>query len=317
MDWLQSPQFPPGLIAMLGGVALLYAAAQSLGGVIAQTSVDSPGRRALWHAGPIAAAAIAAMCLGHGEMALAMLTGSSVAALSLAPGVCRVISSSRYTPASYDPFGKLLLAPALLLWLIGKHAEIDWLTGTFLAVQAILFLWIGWDRQTLQRFSFWTCIIFVLASGVAAVAMVLALHGAVLLKEDLSTLTPGIFAAGVIAPVLILPLLGESVRLTEEHRASEARSMQIALATINLTAVIPLCVLISYLGPHLFPWLSGGALAFPLGTWRVDCVALIILAAWNLSDTIPSRWPGSIKGVLLILFYGAYLLYLARADLYL
>jgi hypothetical protein len=317
MDFSILAQLPAGLIAMLGGVILLYASAQSLSGAVPQAFVDSPRRRAFWHAGPIAAAAVVAACLGHGEMALGILTGCSVAALSLAPGVCRVLSSTGDSDAQNNPLGVLLLGPTLMLWLIGLRAEINWLAGVFLAVQGILLLWIWREPFGSKRPSILKGVIFLLATGVAAVAAVLAIRGAVRLHDDLPTLTPGIFSAGIIAPILILPMLGESVRLTEEHRAGDARTMQVGMAIINLAVILPLCVLASYFAPHFFPAISGGALPFPLGTWRIDCVVLVILAAWIFSGTTLPRWARQMEGVLLIVLYGAYLISLARVELFL
>jgi hypothetical protein len=136
------------------------------------------------------------------------------------------------------------------------------------------------------------------------------------LRGELSTLTSAIFAAALVTPVLILPVLGECIRLTEEHRASDARIVQTVMAMILITGILPLCVAVSYWRARM---LAGGVgtIAFPYGTWRVDSVVLVILALWIFSgQSFSSGWR-KFEGMLLILIYGVYLISLAWIGQYL
>lgn len=318
------PTLPAGMTAMVGGMVLIYAAAQSLSTAASHISPGSPGRRAFWHAGPIAAAAVVAAFLGHGDIALGILTGSAIVALSLAPGVSKIIAVRSRSVGGAYPANALLLAPVLLLWLIGLRAEINWLSASLLGAEGLLLCWVWREPRGVQRVSPLMCVIVFLATAVAAVASVLAIRGALRLQAEMAALlegvvplTPGIISAGLLAPILTLPLLGESVRLTEENRAAEAQNTQVALAMINLTALVPLCVLASYLRGSLLHLAPTGPIPFPLAIWRVDCLVLAILATWLLSTDLLPRWLQQVEGILLIVLYGAYLISLAFVELYL
>lgn len=301
---------------MLGGLALLYASAQTLSGAIAYALPHAVGRRAFWHAAPIGAAAIVASALGHSEMALGMVTGASVAVLSLVPGVCKVMATSEDSGAAVDSRCAMLLGAVLLLWVIGLRAEINWLGAICLAVQGLLLVGVWRESADVRRPSIGSLLIFVLSIAVAALASILAVHGAVRLRGELSTLTSAIFAAALVTPVLILPVLGECIRLTEEHRANDARIVQTVMAMILITGILPLCVAVSYWRARM---LAGGVgeIAFPYGTWRVDSVVLVILALWIFSGQSFSRGWRKFEGMLLILIYGVYLISLAWIGQYL
>lgn len=330
MDFSQSANATSALGPMLGGLILLYAAAQVLAGAMIHVEQVGPGRRAIWHAIPVAAIALVAAFQGHTQIALCVLTGTSVAALSLVPGICQIVSpepqSTPSTPASW----RALIPATLVFWMIGFHVQIDWLDAIFLVIIGLGILWIwhepgAWMPSSAPRPSPLRIIILFLAIGVAIIAAILAIRGALRLEDvyisyanqrgERPPFTSIIFAADIVAPVLMLPLLGQSAQLIERQRPVEAYSTHVGLVAINLCVLVPLCVLVGYFRPEIWPDAAAQAMPFPLATWRVDAVLLIILSLSLLPRAGLRRGAMRIEGVILVLVYAGYLISIAGIQM--
>lgn len=316
------------LAALLGGLVLLYASALSLAGSMVGVDEVTAGRRAISHAIPIAITAIIAALMGHLAMALGILTATAVAAVSLAPGIALVISSTQPITPQWARRWRTLLPAALVLWLIGFSSEIDLIQACFLVIEglALVLIWREPSEATAappaqQPITVGRFILILLGIGLAIVGAPLAISGSAQQQFNLP-LTLGIVAAGILAPILILPILSESARLAERGRGAEARTAQVGLALINICLLIPVIVFIGYGYPHhsitaatapsTQPAVVNFATPFPIGIWRVDSVLLVVLGLWLLASTL-GRWTSTkIEGVILIILYAAYLVSIAQ-----
>ncbi|HWB52706.1 MAG TPA: hypothetical protein VG722_00870, partial [Tepidisphaeraceae bacterium] len=177
--------FHSAVAGLIGGLVLLYLAALTIAGVMVDFEQSAPGWRAVAHGVPIIAAAIVAAALGQGVMALCILTGAAVAALSLAPGISQLLEPAHETSANWAPHWRVLLPVTVLIWLIGFRAQVGWLGGAFLAIEGLAILWMWIETAQPPRMSIARIVIFLLAAALAVVASVLAIHGAMRQQMEL------------------------------------------------------------------------------------------------------------------------------------
>ena len=128
---------------------------------------------------------------------------------------------------------------------------------------------------------------------------------------------PTLLAGAFLSPLLILPMLASGTDLAHRGRSSEAASALVAVALLNLFALLPVVVLLWYVcsaAPDaglLTKLLSapghGQPIPLPLGVWRIDTVVLTVLGFAVIPIAL-GRWRiGKPESVGLIATYAGYL----------
>jgi hypothetical protein len=294
--------------ALMGGVAMLYAAGRAAVVALAHNA-SSPGRRALGHWMPIAAVTAAAVVLHEPLLAMSVIFATSVATLALAGGAVALSETTPQDPA-YDgsphlaSFGGLLLPAALLALLAGFSGQIGWFNAAALALEglAVLYVWRDWIDAP-EKPEKTSSLNLVLAILLALVGAWIAVKGAIGATHLLGFVSPGIVATSTLAPLLAAPMLLSGANLAQQGRAWAAWSTHIAVVQLNLCVLLPLTALFWLLRWHT-------PLAFPLATWRVDAVVLVLLAAIT-----GRRRPGNAEGFFLMILFVGYVLAVIGATL--
>ena len=158
----------------------------------------------------------------------------------------------------------------------------------------------------------------------------------------------GLLAAGVLSPLLVLPMLSSAADRAHRGRSAEACGAMVGIALLNLCALLPAVILVWYartfaaaggwpaalaaagavpaFGPvpngppaPLNPvflkraqwsaaFATGRPVPLPMSLWRVDVVVLLVLG-FALTPLALGRWVvGRLEGVGLVVAYAAYLL---------
>lgn len=134
-----------------------------------------------------------------------------------------------------------------------------------------------------------------------------------------------LLAVGVWSPVLLLPLIGAAATLAQKGRTTSVVGGAVTLTLINLCVILPTAIVAWYVMPIVHYALAGGPavasttrgveagalqvtpLHFPMVTWRLDSVILLVLAVALLPVAL-GRWTiGRREGVALVVLYALYL----------
>ncbi len=309
---------------------LLFIAASAIGfyiagrvGVDALTDLDRPSsiRLALGHWFPIALLAIIACAVGQPIIAICTVLGTCVAALLLTLGLITATTGDSIGVADTARAWLLLLPAALLVFLAGFRAHLTWFHAIVLLLEglAVAVLWgtpprpAPADPQSAastapRRLTAGRWLEFALALIVAGFSAFLAISGTLHMSNEIPLTTPGLIAAVGLAPLLILPMIGTGTALAERGQGSVAASGLVALSLLNLCLLLPLLVFTAAIRNwYLALAASAIAVPFPMVTWRVDTVFVLIMGA-VLAPVALGRWRlGRAEGVILVLAYAAYI----------
>jgi hypothetical protein len=134
------------------------------------------------------------------------------------------------------------------------------------------------------------------------VSAVMAVVGISDVASRVPHLTTGLMGALMIAPALVLPMIGSGLSSTSHSRGGSIVSIGVDCVLLNLCVLLPITIIV---------WrLHAGAdepLPYPMASWRVDAVMLVIFGA-ALLVTTTKRWvPGKIEGVIGIAAFAAYM----------
>src|SRR5580658_10011230 len=137
-----SELFGTGRAMLLVGAVLLYVASRA--GAHALAGLDeSPGRRAVGHWLPIAAAVVTAIVMRRGDWALSIIFATSVGCLSLLLGSICIVSPHSEASDAYRRFWPFALPAALLALLVGFAGNLSWRNAVMLLIEGgvLLFVW--------------------------------------------------------------------------------------------------------------------------------------------------------------------------------
>jgi Ca2+/Na+ antiporter len=336
-----SELFGTGRAMLLVGAVLLYVASRSGARALAGPD-DSPGRRALGHWLPIAAAVVAAIIMRRGDWALTIIFATSVGCLSLLLGSICIVSPNSEAPAGYRRFWPFALPAALLALLVGFTGNLNWISALMLLIEggALLFVWreisaaesaaiqrIGPGRpekENLREFRSIDVALCILMAVIGAIAGVL---GAQRISRDSPAIPDITTVVAILSPILVLPMLTGGAALATKNRSSEAVTTAIAVVLLNICLLLPVTALLwypvqtidanSFHTIHLTLSAIRNASPLPFGwvTWRVDSVVLVVLS-FALFPAAMGRWKlGRSEGLTLIAVYGVYVLMEAAASL--
>lgn len=139
-----------------------------------------------------------------------------------------------------------------------------------------------------------------------------------------------LMAAGVISPLITLPLLAAGTDMAQHSRGGHAISACIGISLLNLLALLPALVILWWIkvawaggawpvAAIIFPQGTGGfgklvmiarrlpSLPMPLMVWRVDTVVLAILGVMLLPAAIGNWRVRRLEAIVLVLIYAGYL----------
>jgi len=340
-DWVEL--IGSGRMMLLVGAVLLYVASRA--GVEALAGKEAwPGRRAVGHWIPIAAAAMVAVAIHRGDLAISIIFATSVGCLSLVVGSICIVSPDSDSPAAQRRVWPFALPAALLTMLAGFTGELNWRhalvllieggalgfawrelsAGGSLAVAELKgkaenrreFDWLGWANVGL-------CVLLSLIGGIAGV------NGAQRMSRDFPAIPDVAMIVAVLGPILVLPMLTGGAALAQSDRGWAAITAAVAVVLLNLCVLLPVVTLIWYpaqmINPkdligsihHLASTGLGGSTPLPFSwvTWRVDNVVLV-LVSFVLIPASLGRWRlGRTEGFTLIAVYAIYVLMEAAGSM--
>jgi len=268
--------------------------------------------RSLFHWVPVAAVSLAAACSGHFELAFGVILGTSIAALCMVVG----ISALGGQEVTLDRRAVYILPAALLLFLIGFNAKITpWsagvlaLQGGAIALGAITRSKAAPAKAVKARRSILAGPDLVLSVALSGLTAWAADRGSMHLVTEIRSLTPGLVGSLVLAPALMLPLIGTAQSLLGAGRDSDAASLAVPIALLNLCLLLPVCIALCFWGDS-----TKTSLFFPMLNWRIDCLILVIISAALVPAAFKNWRLGWIEGLVLIAAYALYLVVSLKAG---
>lgn len=331
-----------GRLLLLLGAALLYVASRAAVDALSGGR-PSPGRRALGHWIPIAAAALVALALRRADLAISIVFATSVGCLSLVVGSIAIVSPDDEAPPAFRRLWPFALPAALLALLVGFAGQFSWQSALLLLIEgfALLFAWNELSnageaslavgevdappkiRQGGRKF--WV-VNLVLSICLALVGAVAAIFGARHISKDLPQISDVAGVVAVLGPLLVLPMLTGAAGLAQKRRAWAATTAGVGVVLLNLCLLLPVLIVLWY--PVNVHWSSVTSLhlmlsslanvpAMPFAwvTWRLDNVVLVLLA-FMLVPVSLGRWRlQRAEGFTLIVLYGVYVLMEAAGSM--
>jgi Ca2+/Na+ antiporter len=316
--------FGSGRVMMLVGAVLLYVASRA--GVEALAGSEaSPGKRAVGHWIPIAAAALAAMWIGRGDIALSIIFATSVGCMSLLLGVICIVTPYSDAPAVYRRVWVFALPAGLLTLLAGFAGHLTWWHAGFLLIEGLV-LMLAWRELSadgmieahhdaravrwVRRMDFVLCLFLSMLGAIAGVIGAEHVSATLHSISDLATIV------AVLAPLLVLPILTGGAHLAQTNRAGAAITTGVGVVLLNLCLLLPVIVLMNYPlqvvhgQEHLVAQLARipevSPVPFSWVTWRVDNVVLVSLS-FALVPAALGRWKmGRAEGFTLVGLYAVY-----------
>lgn len=278
-------------LLFVGGLGLLISV------MFAARAIDfeqdsTPLRRIFVHWLPIVAAVLFATFLGYGEMAVAMIFGTSVALLSVVTGFVVIAGPLTDVPNQPRRLWPFLPVLATLVFVLGLRGTLGYFEVIALLIQGLLLLllWgsVKYSSPQPQMSSptrplQWVGLLCAMAlAGIAAWA---ATRGAAALGEIDIRYPSSVIAATLLSVALALPMVSSGVQTASEGRTAIAIGAQVGMVMLNFTVLLPGVVLLrSFLKAMARPT-SGPAsnavveaFLYPRLSWRIDAVALLILS---------------------------------------
>lgn len=344
----------PSLVVLCA--LMLYISGRALVDALAGRGRIAPGRRAIALWLPIVLVALVAAALGHLEMALAAVFSGNVAALTLVLGLALLMHPSQPPQPPQQSIRRIwafVLPTALLVLLAGFHARLTIWHAAMLAAEglAILLLWLDRSQTVPEPVSQpaaspsstlrWIQILLALALAVVGGWGVCG--GILDISRQNSLFSPGVISAVTLGMSLSLAMIVSGVALAQAGHLQAAISTQVNLVLLNLCALLPLLIVLSYTptnwlvrltqpAPVSLAAATAGAsqpatsrpattqpaeisptstprpgLPFPLAIWRIDTVLLVVMGLFLVPVAL-GRWTlGPIESVGLVLVYGIYL----------
>jgi Ca2+/Na+ antiporter len=273
---------------------------------------------------------------GRPEIAVGVVFANCVACLTLVLGILAYVVPAAPT-LPHRKAWPFVLPAALLTLIAGFGGRLTWVHALALLIlgTAVMNLWLGGaegnetpggdisaDAHPIRagglRWTRWLQL--VLALALAAVGGWAAARGASLAEQSSRLLTGVVLASTVLGPLLTLPVLGGTTQVAERGHAGSAMSTLAAIVLINLCAVLPLVILAHYALTASSPAVAAAAtqpadvqavdlraVPFPLISWRVDSVILVVLGFMLIPVSL-GRWVISrIEAGVLIFAYAFYL----------
>ncbi|MGE5610223.1 MAG: hypothetical protein ACM359_13295 [Bacillota bacterium] len=303
-------------IALLFGGALGMLVSILAGvGVAVRPMGVAPGYRALTHWMPIGVVAVVCAALGHPEMGIGIVLGTSVAMLSGVAGFVGLAGAMGTIPPRAGRLWAMLPVATLLAFAVGFRGQVGAFEAIILAAEGMLVLrvwvdereygrWVGGEesvggsgeslaagakREVVEEeraFWGWRASQYGVALALAGVAAWAATRGAEQLSQHDLRYSTNTLAATLLSVALALPMVGTGVGLAGEGRTWVSLTAQVGVVFLNLFALLPIVILI----PAASHWVAAKGLTvaatqpvwemtlFPRLNWRLDALAGVILS---------------------------------------
>jgi hypothetical protein len=319
--WQVVPWWP---VILLAGAALAFYVASRLGAFALDHLGTNPAGAAAAHWLPIAVVTI--VILKHyPHAAVSVIFASSVACLTLVPGVTLLAAprGAGDEPLAVEPIElnerrawSMVLPAALIAMLAGFRGYFTMLHAALLIAQGLVTLLV-WTTPTTptdhsptqERQSTHVpgstaiVVIIVFWIGLTLFGALMANSGVGDIARRLPHVTTGLTGALMLAPALVLPMIGFALSLAPRGRSGSVISTSVDCVLLNLCVLLPIAIIARRVlnGPDL-------PLPYPMASWRIDSVILVVFGA-ALLVTSTKRWiPGRAEGFIGVLAFAAYMI---------
>ena len=317
------------VFVLIAGSAGLLTAVLLLARTLFSELESAPTRRTIAHALPIGVTVVIASLLGQTHIAIALIFGSSVAALSAVVGFVTFAGPVQGAPPFSQRLWSFLPVPMVLVFVLGMQGRLGVFEAGVLLGQGILvaLIWpLGRDDSVMDAgfaatpeqapassnvlATVLTIVALALLSAVAAWA---AVRGAQRLHLADVRYPSAVMAATLLSVVLTMPMVSTGVPVAVAGRGWAAITSQIGVALINLCIFLPLAVLIPMLMKVIravgtTTQVSLDAITYPRVAWRIDAMALLILSLLYVPASDGRLRLGRGVAIGLIVLYSAYIL---------
>jgi hypothetical protein len=312
--WQVIPWWP---VLLLAGAAVAFYIASRLGAAALDWRGANPAGAAAAHWLPMAAVTITVL-KHYPHAAVSIIFASSVACLTLVPGVT-LLGLPRVEPDAPAPVESresgrhrawsMVLPTALLALLIGFKSHFTLQHALILIAQGIVTLAV-WSAPSAQPSALdpspphAAVLVFEILFWIALtlIGAIMAVVGIADVASRVPHLTTGLTGALMIAPALALPMIGAALSSTSRGQADAVISTAVDCVLLNLCVLLPTCIIVWRIvgGPN-------DPLPYPMASWRLDAVVLVICGA-ALLITSTRRWiPGRAEGWIALLAFAAYM----------
>jgi Ca2+/Na+ antiporter len=304
---------------LLGGLVALFACARMLATLLPRQD-SHIGLRALAYFIPIAATALISMLLGRPEIAVGIVFGTSVAALTTVVGFIALSGPVGDGPPRYRRIWPFQLAAAVLVFVGGFKGTFSWREAVALATEGILLLSLWNDKNEWREASAQSVLeeasgssppiptaipltylpsrpratageIFLTLLQLALIAVVLWLgawavtHGTVRTSQMLHGLATSAVASSIVSLALTLPMMYGTWRLAAGGRGCGPVTTQIGIVLLNVCGLLAILIVSPYAAAHLpqlTKW-SGDAMVWHPGLPRL---LLFPSPMWRIDNVI-------------------------------
>jgi Ca2+/Na+ antiporter len=278
-----------GPVILLGGMVALFTCSRVLAALFARDD-NRVGARALALFVPIAAASLTAMLLGRPEIAVGIVFGTSVGALTTVIGFVAVWQPIEPGPARWRRLWGFALVTALLVFVAGLKGTFNWRDALALLIEGlvVLALWLDpgdardpasssasgvlegaihpADRPDTIPLSHatptgegaWTFARVILTTIELALVAALLWLGAWAVTQGAvrsSTLLRGMSTSGLASSVvslsMVLPMMYGTGRMAAGGRGWVPVTAQVGVLLLNLCALLPALILLPYLAARV------------------------------------------------------------------
>jgi Ca2+/Na+ antiporter len=329
------------LIASLSVVAIvLYVASWATRDALGKTGFVSPGRRAFAHWIPIAAATLMLLFMKRAELAMAVIFSTSVGCLSLVLGSVVIAEPENETPHAWRSLWPFVLPAGLLALLAGLAGRLSWIHAVVFLLEGMVILgaWRerseSYEQPTLaesllgeRRRKGVNPLNLALSILLVVIAAMAAVYGSLGLVNISTNLRQSLVVPLVLSPLLVIPMLLDGAIEGKRGRPWVSTTTGVGVVLLNLCLLLPAVVLLWYPvsafhGIWYIPqsWRFDSLktidpLIYPMITWRVDTVVVVVLGFILLPVSL-GRWKlGRAEGLVLIAIYAVYVLMETAASI--
>lgn len=273
------------LMLLMGGMVALFACSRVLSTILPRR-VDAIGMRSLGLFIPIAAASLISMLMGRPEIAVGIIFGTSVGAMTTVIGFVALAGPLGDGPAHWRRIWPFQLVAALLVLISGFKGTFEWKDAVALLVEGLLLLtlwndreqapatagsvlegaWSGRSQPPPLPYAGETPIrtegeIAMLVVQLLLVAVLLwfggwgVTQGAVRTSTALRGLSTSGMAGSIVSLALVMPMMYGAWRHADGGRGWIPVTAQIGVVLLNLCALLPVLILLPYMA-KVFPMVA-------------------------------------------------------------
>lgn len=274
------------LMLLLGGMVALFACSRVLS-VILPRRADAIGMRSLGFFIPIAAASLISMLLGRPEIAVGIIFGTSVGAMTTVIGFVALAGPLGDGPAHWRRIWPFQLVASILVLISGFKGIFGWGDAVALLVEGLVLLTLWNDREQLPAtpdsvlegawaggstappISYAAVESRPRSEGEIAMLVVQLLlvavllwfggwgvtRGAVRTSSALRGLSTSGMAGSIVSLALVMPMMYGAWRQADGGRGWIPVTAQIGVVLLNLCALLPVLILLPY-AAKVFPFIA-------------------------------------------------------------